>query len=513
MTAPAWTSFMTGKNPGKHGLYDWIYRHNDSYDVSPVTAAHCHEPTLWSLLSQAGRRVCVINVPMTYPPSAVNGLMISGLPAPSKEVLISHPPDLLDEVEAKVGEYLLYPDPGRAYSDRGVDSFLKDLYRTTETRLRVFDDLRAQEDWDFCMLVLNGTDTVQHAMWKFMSPEHPLHSPNKRPKYGDAILDYFRYVDQALARIVSQLDEGTTLVLMSDHGFGPFHKFIHLNNWLRRQGWLQVQRTPLALMKLALFNLGLTPMQGYDWLMRFGLGALKREVVRGQGQGFLRSLFLSFDDVDWSRTRAYALGNVGQIHINLRGRESQGTVDPGQEYEATRDEIISGLRNLRDPETGECVVETIYRREEAYWGQYTDQAADIVFIPTRLEYFGFGEYEFGSNQIIEAMKRGISGTHRLNGMALIWGRGVNAGTCFKDARITDLAPTILHLIGEAVPHDMDGRVLAEALEPEYAEVNWASGAASIPGAPPRPESPADDGLSEQDADLISERLRGLGYVG
>jgi predicted AlkP superfamily phosphohydrolase/phosphomutase len=526
MTAPAWTSFMTGKNPGKHGLYDWIYRRRDGYDVLPVTAADCHEPTLWSLLSHASRRVCVINVPMTYPPTPVSGVLISGLPAPSTQVPITYPPDLLTEIEAEVGEYLLYPDPGQAYSDHGVDAFLDNLYRTTDARLRVFEYLRAREQWDFCMLVLNGTDTVQHAMWKFMSPEHPLHDPDKQERYGDAILYYFQRVDGALAQIVASLDEDTTLVLMSDHGFGPFHKFIHLNNWLRQQGWLQIKRTPMAMFKSWLFDLGFTPMRIYDLLMEIGLGVLKREVVRGRGQGLLKKLFLSFDDVDWPRTAAYGLGNVGQIRLNLRGREPQGLIEPGSaesqsvrhrngvgqaQYEATRDEIMACLMRLRDPETGERVVEAVYRREDVYWGPYVEEAADILFIPTRMEYFGFGEYEFGSREIIESMKRGISGTHRLNGMALLWGNKVRTGARLQDAEIVDLAPTILHLMGEPVPTDMDGRVLTEALAAggsEIRHIDPGGRGGECQKGPARPTAP----LADEEADVVRERLRGLGYV-
>jgi predicted AlkP superfamily phosphohydrolase/phosphomutase len=520
MTAPAWTSFMTGKNPGKHGLYDWIHRRHDSYGVSPVTAAHCQDPTLWSLLSSAGRRACVINVPMTFPPSAVKGVMISGLPAPSTQVTITYPPHLLDEVEASVGEYLLYPDPGQAYSDSGVDAFLDKLYRTTETRLRVLDYLRAREDWDFTMMVLNGTDTVQHAMWKYMSADHPLHQADKYEKYGDAILRYFQYVDRALDRIVTGLDDGATLVIMSDHGFGPFHKFIHLNNWLRQQGWLQIKTSPWAKAKSGLFGLGFTPMGVYNLLMRLGLGAFKREVVRGRGQGLLRRLFLSFDDVDWQRTVAYSLGNVGQISLNVLGREPQGCVEPGEQYESLRDEIIDRLCQLQDPETGERVVEAAYRREEVYWGRNTERAADIVFIPTRLEYFGFGEYEFGSHEIVERVERGISGTHRLNGMVLFWGPASSVGVHLADAQIIDLAPTILRMMGEPVPKDMDGKVLTEALSEAYAGGGDSKGMPSagkvLPEYTPAQDAVdiaiADD-LTEEDKELIADRLRGLGYVG
>lgn len=510
MTAPAWTAFATGKNPGKHGLYDWVRRDPDSYDVSPLTGRHIAEPTLWSLLSDSGRRLCIYNVPMTYPPHPVNGLMISGMPAPSTRVTITHPPSLLEEIEQAVGEYLLYPDPGQAYSDAGVDAFLERLYRTTETRLRTLDYLREREPWDFLMVVFNGTDTVQHALWKTMSPAHPLYEPSKAERYGDAILRYYQFVDEGLGRLVDNLDDDTVLLIMSDHGFGPFHKFIHVNNWLRQQGWLRLKHTLGTRAKSALFRLGFAPMPIYDMLMRLGLGGLKREVVRGRGQGLLKTLFLSFDDVDWRRTVAYSLGNVGQIYLNVRGREPLGTVAPGTAYEALRDEIIERLRELRDPETGEAVVQEIYRREEIYHGPALERAADVLFIPTRMEYFGFGEYEFGSNQVIEAMKRGISGTHRMNGVLLLHGQPVRPGVQIEDASLYDLAPTILHLMGEPVLSDMDGQVLTGALTPPYADPSRIRYVDPQEKSPQPASGPELDSESER---IIVERLRNLGYVG
>ncbi len=155
---------------------------------------------------------------------------------------------------------------------------------------------------------------------------------------------------------------------MSDHGFGPFHKFIHVNNWLIQQGFMSIKRDWRSRFKQATFNMGFSPMNVYNTLMQMGLGKLKREVVRGQGQGLLKTLFLSFADVDWCHTVAYSLGNVGQIYLNVAGREPQGIVKPGTEYEQVRRQIMERLAELRDPETGEHVVETIYRREEIYHG-------------------------------------------------------------------------------------------------------------------------------------------------
>jgi predicted AlkP superfamily phosphohydrolase/phosphomutase len=262
-------------------------------------------------------------------------------------------------------------------------------------------------------------------------------------------------------------------------------------------------------LKRRMFSAGFSPMNVYDTMMRFGLGGLKREVVRGQGQGLLKTLFLSFEDIDWRRTQAYSLGNVGQIYLNVIGREPYGCVRPGDEYERLRDEIIERLTILRDPETGDLVVETIYRREDIYHGEYLEQAPDIVFLPRNLEYFGFGEYEFGSHKIIESMRRGISGTHRMNGIFLAYGAAIRAGAGTDNACLYDLAPTILHLMGEPVPEHMDGRVLSEVIvdgDRGVARSQWKESHGTRSGV-------GGAELSAEDREILAERLRSLGYVG
>jgi predicted AlkP superfamily phosphohydrolase/phosphomutase len=510
MTAPAWTAFATGCNPGKHRLYDWIAREPDSYRFTPVTALDGKAPTIYSLLSQNGRKVVSLNVPMTYPPTPVNGVMVSGMPTPSTDVRFTYPENTYQEILEAVGDYILYPDPGEAYSDSGIDSFLEKLYRSADLRMQSFAYLRQRENPDFAMMVFNGTDTISHALWKFMDPTHPLHDPSKFEKYGNAIRDYYQHVDGLLGGILNSLDENTTLMVMSDHGFGPFYKFIHVNNWLIREGFMRIKSGMKSRFKKASFQAGFSPMNVYNTLMQFGFGRLKREVVRGQGQDMLKTLFLSFEDVDWNRTEAYSLGNVGQIYLNVSGREPNGCVQPGAEYEQTRSRIMERLLELRDPATQENVVEAVYRREEIYAGDYLDKAPDIVFMPTRLEYFGFGEYEFGSHKIIEAMERGISGTHRMNGIFLAYGAHVKSGIELTDASLVDLAPTILHLMSAPVPNHMDGLILQAAISPDFKPLvlpeddSWKAGGNGFDD---------EQGLTEDQKRVVAERLRGLGYVG
>jgi predicted AlkP superfamily phosphohydrolase/phosphomutase len=491
-------------------LYDWIAREPDSYRFTPVTALDGKAPTIYSLLSQNGRKVVSLNVPMTYPPTPVNGVMVSGMPTPSTDVQFTYPEQTYQEILDAVGDYILYPDPGEAYSDSGIDSFLEKLYRSADLRMQTFAYLRERENPDFAMMVFNGTDTISHAMWKFMDASHPLHDPAKFEKYGNAIRDYYQHVDGLLGGVLNSLDENTTLVVMSDHGFGPFYKFIHVNNWLIRERFMTIKSGVTSRIKKASFQAGFSPMNVYNMLMQLGFGRLKREVVRGQGQDMLKTLFLSFEDVDWNRTQAYSLGNVGQIYLNVAGREPNGCVKPGEEYEEIRSRIMERLLELRDPVTKENVVEAVYRREEIYSGDYLDKAPDIVFMPTRLEYFGFGEYEFGSHKIIEAMERGISGTHRMNGIFLAYGANVEPGIEVTDASLVDLAPTMLHLMSAPIPDHMDGRILQAAISPDFQPLELAEeGAWTADDARPGD----DQGLTEEQKRVVAERLRGLGYVG
>jgi predicted AlkP superfamily phosphohydrolase/phosphomutase len=467
-----------------------------------VTGDHNRQPSLWQIASHEGKKVLVLNVPMTYPPEPVNGIIVSGLPATE---LTTYPGELAAEIKELIPDYVVYPDPGQAYSDQGIDAFLERVGLSNQGLLTLWSELQKVEPWDFAMLVFNATDVVQHAMWRFMDPTHPRHRNQLSGKYQDAILDVYREMDQALAQIISTMDGDTTLVVMSDHGFGPFYKFFHVNTWLMHEGLLSINSNLKARLKSSLFNLGLSPMPIYEVLMRIGLGRFKREVVRGKGQGLMRAFFLSFDDVDWSKTLAYSYGNIGQIRVNLRGREPGGIVETGEEYDAVVGDIQDRLTRLKDPVTGELVVESIYERSEIYQGACVDEAPDLLFLPRRLEYFGFGEYEFGDHRVIAKVENGISGTHRMNGIGLAWGSKIKPGKV-EDLSLEDFAPTILHLMGLQVPAHMDGRPLVEMIHPD-----------SGLGQPK--ESPAWEGralpakdLSEEDEKTIRQRMRDLGYV-
>ena len=295
---------------------------------------------------------------------------------------------------------------------------------------------------------------------------------------------------------------------MSDHGFGPVHSFFLTNNWLADLGLLKFKRNPWTAFKRGLFRLGFTPLRVFRLTKALGLTKLRQKVRFQKKSGLINKVFLSFDDVDWSQTKAYSIGSFGQVYINVAGLRPQGIVQPGQEYEELRDQITQAAQALRDPRTGQPLIGQVFRREEVYSGPYLERTPDLIVQTRGWEYMAFGHADFGSNRLVEPIT-GLSGHHRLDGVLIMAGGGVKSGTHLDNASIMDLTPTILHVLGQPVPEELDGRVLSEAFEP------------SSPGARPVRHSQAniykdqlsDDGLSDEETAEVQDKLRGWGYAG
>jgi predicted AlkP superfamily phosphohydrolase/phosphomutase len=211
--------------------------------------------------------------------------------------------------------------------------------------------------------------------------------------------------------------------------------------------------------------------------------------------------------VDWTRTKAFAVGSFGQIYINQAGKRPQGMVQPGQEYDELRDEIAGRAMEIRDPRTGLPVVERVYRKEEIYSGPQVEKAPDLVLQSRNWEYMAFGHADFGAAHVVEPIV-GMSGHHRPEGIAVLSGQGIKSGAALQHANITDLAPTILYSMGIPIPSDMDGRVLTEAFAADYLSavpIRYTDDLSQRPTG--------QDQYSLEDEEEIKERLRGLGYVG
>jgi len=464
-TIPAWPSFATGCNPGKHGFYDFFKEKDDGYEmtVELYPSKAIKQLTIWEILSQYGKKVVVINVPGTYPPKKINGYIITGMLTPPG-ARYTYPPEFQKELIEKIGEYKVFFS---ALSAKDPEILLKDLERTLEMRIKVTEYLWKEKKPDFLMIVDNGSDRAQHELWRFIDPLNPLYNPDEIKKFGNPLLRYYQIVDNALQRIINLLDEDTILIIMSDHGQGPLRKFVNLNMFLIQEGFMAVKKKALSRIRYFLFNHGFSPRNLYDFLRKFHIERYASDRINQERRlSLLNKFFFSTSDIDWPKTKAFASGVTGAITINLKGRQPQGRVRLGKEYEKLREEIIDKLHKLKDPETGNKVVSNVYKREEIYKGPYLNKAPDIIAIANE-GYEFFGMYGFPFSQVVESTF-GNSGSHRPNGIFMCVDGAekgiIKRGVRVESVSILDIAPTILHIMGLPASPGMDGVALDKILE-------------------------------------------------
>lgn len=501
VTASAWTSFMTGKNPGKHGLYDFMQRRTNSYDLAPVSGFDRDGKTLWELAGEAGKTSIVMGVPVTYPPTPLNGLMVTGMLTPRGAPDYTYPPELKDEIAQAIGEYIVYSD--EVYSKGRGEIFLKALHYSIQQRAKTAAYLLHKYDWDLGVLVFPETDTVCHGLWWAYDNSHHQHNQENAEKFRDGILSIYQDIDSYIGELIASLPADTTFFVMSDHGHGPLRNFLYVNNFLKQRGYLKIKGAPAPRIKNLAFSAGLTPRTAYGMLLNMGLGNLRRTMdKRRGGRGLLKRFFLSLNDVDWQNTRAYSIGYIGEVHLNVKGREPQGIVAPGEEYERVRDQLVRDLRELIHP-NGMYLIDQIWKKEELYSGAHLDEAPDILFFPKNLETIAFGDFEFGSNKIVEP-SYGVSSSHRMNGILIATGEGIRAHQPIEPPpNLTDITPTVLHLMGVPVPRDMDGRVMQEILTARRA-VEY--------GGTSELERARGEAYSDEEEAEVMERLKDLGYI-
>lgn len=460
-TIPAWPSFATGCNPGKHSFYDFFKEKNDGYEltVEMLPSRAVKQPTVWEILSHHNKKVAVINVPSTYPPTKVNGYMITGMLTPPG-AKYTYPFEFEAELKDKIGKYNVFFS---ALSAKNADVLVKDLEETLEQRIKATQYLWKEKQPDFLMMVDNGTDRGEHELWRFLDPLNPLYSAKDIEQYGNPLLRYYQRVDKSLQRIVDILDDDTILIIMSDHGQGPLRKFINLNLFLIKEGFMTIRKEAKSKLKYFMFNHGFSPRNLYNIVKKIGIERYATDRINPEKRlSLLNKFFFSTADIDWSKTKAFASGVTGAITINVEGRQSQGIVKLGKEYEDLRDELMDKLFQLKDPETGDKLVSNVYKREEIYEGDYLEKAPDIVATASNVYEF-FGMYGFTFSKMIENTFAN-SGDHTPNGIFMAVGKGIKKGVEIKGANIIDVAPTILYIMGMPIPTNMDGVVLTNIFE-------------------------------------------------
>lgn len=512
MTGPAWASFMTGKNPGKHGVYGFHVRTQGRYDWPIATSRSIMAPTLWDIAGSGGRRSIVIDVPMTFPPWPINGLMVATFLAPSRESIITSPPELHAEIVARVGHYPFEDEIVPLYA-RGVLSQLESLERmlgAVKLKTEVAAHLLSRYDWDLAIIVFRMTDIVQHTAWRFWKEEYRRQHPEESAKFGGIIPQTYRAADRAMERILECAGGDVSVVVMSDHGAGPFGHFFHVNRWLVEQGLLRLRRGPFARYQIRRARrttaeiLRASPLRPIAPLLPPALRRVHPPLVRGGNGGLAR--------VDWRRSVCYSplkTGCGGGIILNVKGREPQGIVEPGAEYERLRDTIIARLRRFTDGSSGKPIMEFVRRREEVYTGPCLEGSPDIVFVTKDLDYVPRGD--LGPGPTLTRPRPEHGATHRLNGMVILSGEGTRRNQRLEGAAIVDIAPTVLYLMGLPIPSDLDGRVLEEAFDEKYVRDHPVSSVE--PDGTVATPADADVAHAERDAGKVDDILRGLGYIG
>jgi predicted AlkP superfamily phosphohydrolase/phosphomutase len=425
----AWPSIFTGNNPGKHGLFGFQQCKKGTMESKINLGSDIEGKKLWKILSEHKKKVIIINVEMTYPPEKVNGILISGVLSPE----ISVYPEKLKPWLEKQG----YKVEGKGWMNTQKKEFLEDLYKTTDKRVEIAIKLMEKEkEWDFFMLLITGTDRIQHYLWRDME--------EKNREYGNAISNYYQHVDKLLGKLIEKAGENTSVIIISDHGFDRLKRRVHINNWLEREGYIKVKLTPKNILaKIQIYISGILKITKISELLRQGIIFLKKKPSE---------LTPPKLELDFKETKAFTCGYYdGQIYLNPNLKE--------KEYNETREELIKKLSQLKDPKTGKKVFKEIYRKEEIYHGPYLENAPDIVLLPEN-EYWVVGGFNYPF--LFESTFR-ETGRHEVNGIFLASGKRIKKGMKIGDAKLIDITPTILHLFNIS-PENMDGKILSAALK-------------------------------------------------
>lgn len=469
VTFPAWTTCVTGVNPGRHGIFDFT-------EITPernlrfVNSTFRKAPALWNILDAAGKRSCVLGVPGTYPPEPLNGVMVSGFDSPvttGVDRSFVYPKDRFDTVKdwpfADFQEHRI----GTGWHAAALEKLLAGV----ERKVAIAEALLREERWDFFMAVFGESDTASHHFWLFHDPNSPRH----RPGFESAILQVYQRLDGAVGRLIAAAGDNVVVGIVSDHGFGGAGTgVVHLNNWLAERGYLQWNATGReSLMKRA--ALALVPERWRGALFRHFTGlAAKAEAQSRLGR------------IDWTRTTAWSeeLNYFPSIRLN--------EADP-----ARREALVARL--CEELEAWDCVAHA-WPREALFDGPEVHHAPDIILELALEEGYSHsclrstpGDAAFRrirDDEYLGGKERGMNGTHRDTGVLLLSHR-TNASA----ASLADIAPTVLSVLGVPGP-DMDGSSLL------------GSGA----GTREIGQAMAPFEFSVEEEAIMAERMRGLGYL-
>jgi predicted AlkP superfamily phosphohydrolase/phosphomutase len=437
-TLPAWSSIFTGVNPGKHGLVGFPGHTELNGKLSPITFRSPEIKSLWQNLSEKGLRSIVINDPVSYVPEKINGIMITGLLTLSKSNYV-YPPELVNEIEKIVDNYMF---------ELPLDFYT--ILRTDKEKafglIQEFDDKIAKValsfarnyEWNILAPIFTSTDRLQHFFW-----------------YDEEyMVRLYRQLDSKLKEFLDIAGkEEASMIILSDHGFGPYDRAFFINTWLNKAGYQKRKRNvPLSI--LSTFGLNRTRM--IKILNKLRLFNTVRNIAVSKGMDELARFYDK--QMDYERSLAYAVSNYG-IYVNDRLKN--------EEREKIINAIKEGLYGIKD--NGSQVIKKVHKREEVMWGPHMDRAPDL-FVDTcdGYELLHYSSYdEFGKPTDLSKGLTIRTGSHRPEGIFLAYGSDIKSNTILEQPVHTwDITPTILHMLGLPVPGYMDGKAITGIFKPE-----------------------------------------------
>lgn len=416
ITVPAWMGMMTGQDPGALGTYGFRNRINYKYDgLKVINSKYIKEKAIWDYLTDAGKKSYTIGIPPTYPPSKLNGGMVSGFLTPSNETQFTYPASLKDEIQDKFGEYIF--DVSEFRTDQ-KDELLDALYKMTDQRFQVADYLMRNKDWDFFAFVEMGLDRFNHAFWKFFDETHYKYEPGNQ--YEDEGLKYYKYIDSKVGDVLNNVDDDTIVVVASDHGAKKMEGAICINEWLIDQGYLH----------------------------------LKEDYPQKQSK-------VTREMIDWDKTKIWAFGGYySRLFFNVKGREPNGVI-PQNEYESFRDKIIRELESLGD-ENGNPIGTKVYRPEDLY-DHINRIPPDLVCLFGDLDWRAAGTIGNNTYWLHENDTGPDDANHAQNGVFIMAHDQFPSNKKLSNLDIVDVAPTVLELLNHKIPEGIVGESILKKL--------------------------------------------------
>lgn len=514
ITPAAWTTFATGCNPGRHGIFFFTERVPGSYEERFIKGGTRAVTPFWMLTGEHGVRTTVVNVPMTFPADPVHGVMVSGIDAPGLDARgFTHPPELVEELRTRFGALLaggsLSSRIGHLVLRGRIDDAKEVLIRQVRMRTQLTLELMARHPTEVCVVVHTEVDGAQHYFWRYVDPRIPGTPVREVRRYGDVILRLYQEVDRSLEALVREFGPDAVIVV-SDHGAGASPGTEDGVPWIRlvlEQMGLAVRRIPPDTLRRSASGAITTLYRTINpRLPRAVRGAIRRWVP-GARQAVRTAIQYRYD---WRRTRAFCMGAAGDVWLNVRGRDPEGVIEPGTEYEDVRARIKDTFLGLCDAGTGQPVVEAVLFRENVYSGPFVERAPDLFI---RFRDVVINEISLDNRvlrlprQSAAAPKDVKSGSHRPNGLIVLTGQGIPPGIQIR-ASLMDVAPTLLFWLGIPIPAHMEGRVLVEAFTEDF---RFAHPVQTNEVGTPEVRL-RSDGYSPEEAQVVAARLRDLGYV-